>query len=334
MRRPVGVEWVLLFFRWTRFFCCRVATVATLPSALFIERFSLGASWVFSFQPVLPPDFRPLLLFLRMEVGQAIDAVIGIRRLGFCVFLSQNVLPLCGRRHRHPAAVAQRFVRFSTYPQTMQQHCQLSCGGDHGSFLSVLPATFRPFQPPAPQVAVRSQRTQDVMRPLPQQCSQIRSAFPSDVHLRFALPGVSPSPVQSHIAAHAAALARITVRSACAFALRCFTGHSNCGSIRANRASVRASSRSSFFRLSPIKRTLRACATITSCPNSLSTRLTQGECIPVSNAMRQRGIAPNTSRTAFGVVPSFCSCSTSPTSSIRHYHLDRSPRSRRIVSVG
>jgi hypothetical protein len=35
------------------------ATVATLPSALFDERFSLGASWVFSFQPVLPPDYRP-----------------------------------------------------------------------------------------------------------------------------------------------------------------------------------------------------------------------------------------------------------------------------------
>src|ERR1700686_960787 len=42
------------------FFSSRVATVATLPSALFDERFgSLGASWVFSFQPVLPPDYRP-----------------------------------------------------------------------------------------------------------------------------------------------------------------------------------------------------------------------------------------------------------------------------------
>src|SRR5271169_1318524 len=88
------------------------------------------------------------------------------------------------------------------------------------------------------------------------------------------------------------ARARITVRSACAFALRCFTGHSNCGSIRANRASVCASRRSSFFRLSPINRTLRACATITSCPNSLNKRLTQGECVPVSSAIRLRGIPP------------------------------------------
>src|ERR1039458_2646819 len=39
MRRPVGVKWVLLFFRWTSFSLRRVATVATLPSALFVERF-------------------------------------------------------------------------------------------------------------------------------------------------------------------------------------------------------------------------------------------------------------------------------------------------------
>jgi hypothetical protein len=32
-----------------------LATVATLPSALVVSDLSLGASWVFSFQPVLPP---------------------------------------------------------------------------------------------------------------------------------------------------------------------------------------------------------------------------------------------------------------------------------------
>jgi len=83
MRRPVGVKRVLLVFHWTRFFSRRVATVASLPSALFMERFSLGASWVFSFQPVLPPDFRPPVPFLEWKLGQAIDAVTGTRRLGF-----------------------------------------------------------------------------------------------------------------------------------------------------------------------------------------------------------------------------------------------------------
>src|ERR1700691_2771854 len=52
-----------LVFSLDKVFSRRVATVATLPSALFVERFlvSLGASWVFSFQPVLPPVCRPFV---------------------------------------------------------------------------------------------------------------------------------------------------------------------------------------------------------------------------------------------------------------------------------
>jgi hypothetical protein len=70
--------------------------------------------------------------------------------------------------------------------------------------------------------------------------------------------------------------------------------------------------RSSLCRLFPTKRTLRACATITSCPNSLNHRLTDGECIPVSSAIRLCGILPNSSRMAFGVVLTFGSTPTSP----------------------
>ena len=58
--------------------------------------------------------------------------------------------------------------------------------------------------------------------------------------------------------------------AACAWALRCFTGAGNYGSIRATRASVRASSRSSLRRLSPIRRTLRAWGAITSFRKSLT----------------------------------------------------------------
>ena len=43
---------------------------------------------------------------------------------------------------------------------------------------------------------------------------------------------------------------------------------------------------SSFLRLSPISRTLRALATITSCPHWRSKRLIQGECVPISSAIR------------------------------------------------
>src|SRR5208337_829355 len=128
------------------------------------------------------------------------------------------------------------------------------------------------------------------------------------------------------------ARARIIIRSACARALRCFTGLSNSGSIRASRASVCASSRSSFLRLSPISRTLRAFATITSCPNSLSKRLIQGECVPISSAIRLRSIAPKTSRNAFALVETRCSRCIWPASSTAQYQLLRSPRSNPMVS--
>jgi hypothetical protein len=38
----------------------QAASVATLPSALFVERLSLGARWVYLIQSVLPPGNRPL----------------------------------------------------------------------------------------------------------------------------------------------------------------------------------------------------------------------------------------------------------------------------------
>jgi hypothetical protein len=46
-----------------------------LPSALFVERWSLGASWVYSIQKVLLPDFRPLLPSLEGKLGQDLVAV-------------------------------------------------------------------------------------------------------------------------------------------------------------------------------------------------------------------------------------------------------------------
>ena len=54
--------------------------------------------------------------------------------------------------------------------------------------------------------------------------------------------------------------------------------------------------------------------------------------MPVSNAIRLRGIPPNTSFIAFGVVLTRCSSSTLPASSSTQYQLERSPRSKPIVS--
>jgi hypothetical protein len=51
MRRPIPVKSVLaLSHDFSIFPFSQAASVATLPSALVVERFSLGASWVFSIQ--------------------------------------------------------------------------------------------------------------------------------------------------------------------------------------------------------------------------------------------------------------------------------------------
>jgi hypothetical protein len=63
----------------------RAASVTILPSALFVERFSLGASWAFPFQQVLLPDNRPRLPSLRRQLGQDLVAVTCTRRLSSAV---------------------------------------------------------------------------------------------------------------------------------------------------------------------------------------------------------------------------------------------------------
>jgi len=85
MRRPVSVKpffhlslFSFLFFisSFSKLFPLRqAASVAILLSALFGERFSLGASWVYSIQQVLLPDNRPLLPSLEGKLGQELDAV-------------------------------------------------------------------------------------------------------------------------------------------------------------------------------------------------------------------------------------------------------------------
>ncbi len=113
---------------------------------------------------------------------------------GFCLFSSWNGFDFCfvfivlrGCRHCRLAAVVQWFVHFSAYPKMMQQHRQLSCGGDDRSLLPALSATFGQLQTPASQVTVDAKRSQDVLRPLHQQCSQIGVSFFADVHLRLLL---------------------------------------------------------------------------------------------------------------------------------------------------
>ena len=81
MRRPVGVKSILVVFSLDKLFLlpprgrCRHASIRTLE-----ERFvPLGACWAFSYQPVLPSDWRPVVLLVGWNLGQAINAVTGTR---------------------------------------------------------------------------------------------------------------------------------------------------------------------------------------------------------------------------------------------------------------
>src|SRR5580700_3873436 len=105
--------------------------------------------------------------------------------LGFGHLLCFSQLSCC--RHR-PLRIAQRFVDFSTDPQSMQQHCQLTSRRNDGAFLSRLAAALGQFQTPSSQIAVSSKRAKYVVCPLHEQRSQVRIALFADVHLRLALP--------------------------------------------------------------------------------------------------------------------------------------------------
>ena len=211
MRRPVGVKSIFAV-RGTSLFSRRVATVAMLPSALSRSDFiSLGACWAFSFQPVLPSVCRPVVLLLQSGTWARRLTQSPELGFGFCLFSSWNgfgllfcIFVLRDCRHCRSAAVVQRFVRFSAHPQVMQQHRELSCGGDDGSLLSALSATLGQFQSPASQVTVDAERPQDVLRSLHQQRSQIGVSLFADMQLRLAPPRVAPSWLQSQIAAHVA----------------------------------------------------------------------------------------------------------------------------------
>ena len=133
------------------------------------------------------------------NVAQAIDAVTGTRLwllsfiflerfcFGFCFFL------LGGCCNRYSAAVVQWLVHFSTHPQVMQQHRQLSGRGHDRPLLAVSPTALRQFQSPAPEIAVHAEWSQNVLRSLHQQRPQIGIALFADVQLRLALSRVPAS---------------------------------------------------------------------------------------------------------------------------------------------
>jgi hypothetical protein len=136
----VSVKTVFLFPPYKSFFrSSRAASVAILPSALFGERYSLGARWVFSFSRCCYLIIA-LSSYLWVGVGpQDLVAVTWTRR-------SSSAVPdrnsLSHSAHRF-LAIPQWFVHLSAYPQPMQQYRQLSGHGNHRSFLGIFPSSFR-----------------------------------------------------------------------------------------------------------------------------------------------------------------------------------------------
>ena len=67
-----------------------------LPSALSRSDFvSLGASWAFSFQPVLPSDWRPVVLLLQSGTWARRLTQSPELGFGFCLFSSWNGFDVC-----------------------------------------------------------------------------------------------------------------------------------------------------------------------------------------------------------------------------------------------
>src|ERR1700730_5054368 len=189
MRRPVDVNAhfrFLLFVSLFRF--SQAASVAILPSALFCERYSLGASWVFSFQ---------WCCYLIIDLGShrfGESWAPGLSRshLDSAVELGCRDRNSLGHGAHRFLAIAQWFVHLSAYPQPMQQYRQLSSHGNYRSFLGIFSSALRKLQSPSAQITVCSKRPQNVMRSLHHHGSQIPVSFFADALLWLALTGVPP----------------------------------------------------------------------------------------------------------------------------------------------
>src|SRR5712664_1596933 len=120
MRRPVGVKWVLLFFRWTRFFSPAESPLSPPfhphSSVSDFRSVQVGCSR-FSRCCHLIIDLASIYL----ADGSWARRLTQSTELGFglLLFLAKKGLALCGQRHRSLLAVPQGFVIFSAHPQTM-----------------------------------------------------------------------------------------------------------------------------------------------------------------------------------------------------------------------
>src|ERR1700693_4019452 len=134
------------------FLFSQAAPVAILLSALFCERYSLGARWVFSFSRCcyLISVLSSHLFGGSWAPGLSRSHLDSAAELGCS---DQNFL---GHRTHGLLAIAQWFVYFAVHPQPMEQYRQLSRHGHYRSLLGIFPSSFPKLSSPSPQITVFS----------------------------------------------------------------------------------------------------------------------------------------------------------------------------------
>src|ERR1019366_9116190 len=79
---------------------------------------------------------------------------------------------------RNAGVVAQGFIDLTAHPQLVEQDGQLPSHGDDRSFLGIASSSLGEFQSPSAQIAVLSKRSQNVVRALHHQGSEVSVESP------------------------------------------------------------------------------------------------------------------------------------------------------------
>ena len=164
MSGPVGVKWVLSFFFIGQSSCTESPLSPPFhPQSLM--SILLAAIWVFSVQSVLQPVRRPFLHCLEWKLGQALDAVTGIRRFfGPCLSSLRMLLFLRGDRHCDPVAAVLCHGSYTLRsPTSDAARPQLFAVAMMARFFPFLPPRSASFSP-QPRRSQRGQRSQNVLR--------------------------------------------------------------------------------------------------------------------------------------------------------------------------
>lgn len=106
----------------------------------------------------------------------------------------------------------ERLVDLTGFPEAVPEHGQLPGDGDRRLLLRPLAvsASLDVLQPPAAEVGVGSERSQDVVSALDQEAPQQLVAGLGDVELRLGLAGVVVSARESEVGSHIPAAAEAT----------------------------------------------------------------------------------------------------------------------------